>query len=234
MPDFAALTNIYTAPVGFAWPPLDRPKACASLLLAGFHMYRQLRAYLGFFVFAASISTLRAQESSEATSPASIEPTPVESATPAAESTKARARSEQPTRRDIQDSMTAEDFKAAGLDKLSSEELRHLNAWLQGDRQKVETKAAEKATQEATKKSASETHAKMDALLSRVDGTFTGITGNTIIKLEDGTVWKQANRDDRFRAQITDSPPVKVSHTSFGYKMRVVGTGEFYVDPVHK
>lgn len=130
--------------------------------------------------------------------------------------------------------MTAQEFKAAGLDKLSAEELRHLNAWLQGDRQKVETKAAEKATQEATKKTASEVRSTMDSLLSRVDGTFTGLTGTTIIKLEDGTVWKQANRDDRYRAQITERPPVKVTHTTFGYKMRVVGTGEFYVDPVRK
>ena len=77
-------------------------------------------------------------------------------------------------------------------------------------------------------------HAKMDAILSRVDGTFTGLTGHTIIKLEDGTTWKQANAGDRYRAQITDHPPVKVSHGTFGYKMRVVGTGEFYVDPVRK
>ena len=53
-----------------------------------------------------------------------------------------------------------------------------------------------------------------------------------IIKLEDGTVWKQANADDRFHASVTESPPVRVIHGTFGYKMRVVGTGEFYVDPV--
>ena len=148
------------------------------------------------------------------------------------------AREEKPSKerqssRVLQDMMTAEEFKAAGLEKLSEEELKNLNAWLQGYRRTTETKAAEKATAEVKAKVTSESRAKMDAILSRVDGTFTGLSGHTIIKLEDGTTWKQANADDRYRAQVTDHPPVKVSHGTFGYKMRVVGTGEFYVDPVH-
>jgi hypothetical protein len=132
----------------------------------------------------------------------------------------------------LQDMMTAEEFKAAGLDKLSDEELKNLNAWLQGYRQSTATKAAEKATTEATKKAAKESRGRLDQIVSRVDGTFTGLTGRTVIKLEDGTVWKQANADDRFRAQVTDHPPAAVMHGVFGYKMRVVGTPEFYVDPV--
>jgi DNA polymerase III gamma/tau subunit len=140
---------------------------------------------------------------------------------------------EEQSSRVLQDMMTAEDFKAAGLEKLSEEELKNLNAWLQGYRRTTETKAAEKATAEVKTKVAAESRAKMDSILSRVDGTFTGLTGHTIIKLEDGTTWKQANADDRYRAQVTDRPPVKVSRGTFGFKMRVVGTGEFYVDPVH-
>jgi|GEM_PF-1869978 len=134
----------------------------------------------------------------------------------------------------LQDMMTADEFKAAGLDKLSEEELKNLNAWLQGYRHSTATKAAEEATAEVTKKVAKESRAKMDKILSRVDGEFTGLTGNTVIKLEDGTVWKQANPGDRFHAQVTDHPPAAVMHGIFGYKMRVVGTGEFYVDPVRK
>jgi hypothetical protein len=135
--------------------------------------------------------------------------------------------------RDIQDTMTAEQFKAAGLDKLSQEELNSLNRWLQGYRQKVETKAAETATAEATKKAASESRTRMDVILSRVDDeNFTGTTGRSIIKLEDGTVWKQTNADDHFHAQITNRPPARVNHGTFGYKMHIVGVPEFYVDPV--
>src|SRR5207249_8668142 len=89
----------------------------------------------------------------------------------------------------IQDIMTPEEFKAAGLNKLSPDELQKLDAWLQGYRQVTEQTAEKKATAKAS----AESHAKMDLLVSRVDGTFNGLTGRTLIRLEDGTVWKQAN-----------------------------------------
>jgi hypothetical protein len=173
------------------------------------------------------------QEAVESASPENIEPKPIVEKSPEEKPSK-RAREEATEKavRDLQDSMTAEQFKAAGLDKLSPEELKNLNASLQGSRRAAEKKAAEKATAEVTKKMAAESRAKMDEILSRVDGAFSGVTGHTIIKLEDGTTWKQANVDDHYRAQVTDRPPVKVWRGPFGYKMRVVGTGEFYVDPV--
>ena len=128
----------------------------------------------------------------------------------------------------IQQAMTPGEFKAAGLNKLSPEELQKLNAWLQGYREVAE-KAAEK---KATARAATVERAKMDLLVSRVDGTFNGLTGRTLIRLEDGTVWKQANADDRYRPRITDHPAAAVIHGIFGYKMQIQGTQEFYVDPV--
>src|SRR6266705_84642 len=139
---------------------------------------------------------------------------------------KEQSSEREPSSKVLQDMMTAEEFKAAGLEKLSSEELKNLNAWLQGFREVAETKAAEKATAKAAKM------AKLEQTLSRVDGTFTGLTGRTIIKLQDGTVWKQANIDDRYRAQVTDHPAAFVSRGPFGWKMRIEGTPEFYVNPV--
>jgi hypothetical protein len=125
----------------------------------------------------------------------------------------------------IQQMMTPEEFKAAGLNKLSSEELQKLDAWLQGYREVTEKTAEKKATARASR-------TKLDLLVSRVDGSFEGLTGRTVIRLEDGTVWKQANADDRFRPRVTDHPAAVVIHGVFGYKMQVEGTGEFYVDPV--
>jgi hypothetical protein len=130
----------------------------------------------------------------------------------------------------IKEVMSPEEFKAAGLDKLSAEELQKLDAWLQGYRQVTEQAAEKKATAKAS----AESHAKMDLLVSRVDGTFNGLMGRTVIRLEDGTVWKQANADDRYRAKVTDHPAAAVIHGVFGYKMRIEGTQEFYVDPVRK
>jgi hypothetical protein len=125
----------------------------------------------------------------------------------------------------IQQMMTPEEFKAAGLNKLSQEELQKLNAWLQGYREVAEKTAEKKATARAER-------TKLDLLVSRVDGTFNGLTGRTVIRLEDGTAWKQANADDRFRPRITDHPAAAVIHGIFGYKMTIEGTGEFYVDPI--
>ena len=128
----------------------------------------------------------------------------------------------------VQDVMTPGEFKAAGLNKLSPEELQKLNAWLQGYREVAEKAAEKKATARAEKVE----HTKMDLLVSRVDGTFNGLTGRTVIRLEDGTVWKQANADDRYRPKVTDHPAAVVIHGVFGYKMQVEGTQEFYVDPI--
>ena len=125
----------------------------------------------------------------------------------------------------IQQMMTPEEFKAAGLDKLSPEELQKLDAWLQGYRQVAEQVAEKKATARAER-------TKMDLIVSRVDGSFLGLTGRTVIRLEDGTVWRQANADDRYRAKVTDHPAAAVIHGVFGYKMRIEGTQEFYVDPI--
>jgi hypothetical protein len=126
---------------------------------------------------------------------------------------------------DIQQIMTPEEFKAAGLNKLSPDELAKLNAWLQGYRQITEQAAEKKATARASR-------TKLDVLVSRVDGTFDGLTGRTIIRLEDGTVWKQANADDRFRPKNPDHPAAVVIHGVFGYQMHIEGTQAFYVDPV--
>jgi len=154
-----------------------------------------------------------------------------------------RAGSEKVSRRparSVQELMTPDEFKAAGLDKLSEDELQHLDAWLQGYRQTTEKRVSEQVEKKATeeiKKATEQAKARAPKLMvqrvvSRVDGTLTGLTGRTLIKLEDGTVWKQANHDDRYQPIVTDHPMVSVSHSAFGYKMRVEGMPEFYVNPV--
>jgi Skp family chaperone for outer membrane proteins len=193
-------------------------------------------------------NSAQSQEAVEQTTKPAEESSP--EATPEttpAKSIKKDATSEKPSR-SVEETMRPEEFKAAGLDKLSEDELQHLDAWLQGYRQAREKKAAEQekakaqeeiqkakkeATEEANRNSVS-ARTKLDSLVSRVDGTIEGIKGNTVIRLEDGTVWKQANRDDRYRASVPDHPAAVVLHTTFGYKMRIEGMPEFYVDPVVK
>jgi hypothetical protein len=149
----------------------------------------------------------------------------------------------------LQDSMTSDEFKKAGLDKLSPDELNALNQWMKGYRHQAETKAAEKATEQTKEQAKQEatTEAKQkfnrnwlstDRIFSRIDGEFHGMRRGgkkIIIRLEDGTVWKQVNNDtDQLEAKMTDHPPVMVTHSAVGYKMHVIGTGEFYVNPVRE
>lgn len=129
----------------------------------------------------------------------------------------------------IEKIMSPTEFKATGLDKLSSEELERLNAWLKGYRETT-IQVAEKA---AETKATREGHRKIDVIVSRVVGPFKGLTGNTIITLEDGTKWKQANKNDHIKGPGLENLGCAVFNAGlFGYKMRIQGTQEFYVDQV--
>ena len=123
----------------------------------------------------------------------------------------------------IKQAMSPEEFHRAGLEKLSDEELKNLDRWLQGDREKTAKQAAARTAK-----------TRMDVIVSRVNGSFGGLGGGTVIQLEDGTAWKQANSDDHYRGTSVDHPGAAVIHGIFGYKMRIEGVPEFYVDPVRK
>jgi hypothetical protein len=127
----------------------------------------------------------------------------------------------------IQQMMSPEEFKAAGLNKLSSEQLQKLNAWLQGYRE-----ATEKVTEKKTEKKLAKSYFHREPIVSRVDGSFAGLKGHTVIKLEDGSLWKQANLDDHWGPSPIDHPGAAVVWAGLGYKMRIQGVPEFYVNPV--
>ncbi|MBA3834077.1 MAG: hypothetical protein H0X34_19740 [Chthoniobacterales bacterium] len=119
----------------------------------------------------------------------------------------------------IRQAMTPEEFRAAGLEKLSPDELSRLDAWLQGDR--------EKAAQKATKRE------KLQLIVSRVDGVITSITPRQIIRLEDGSTWKVAKTDFQFHGRA-DHPAAAAYKSFFGWKMRIANVAEIYVVPVHR
>ena len=68
--------------------------------------------------------------------------------------------------------MTAADFKSGGLNNLSSEEMNHLNAWLQSF-----------AVRLATSVSTPEEPKTSDVIESQIAGDFNGWDGETIFKL---------------------------------------------------
>ncbi|HST29328.1 MAG TPA: hypothetical protein VLK27_00645 [Chthoniobacterales bacterium] len=196
---------------------------------------------LRFFIIAVAsslaIGSLLAQEAVETAKPASETSSAESPAKPAAKPAKS-----------LEETMRPEEFKAAGLEKLNEDELQHLDAYLQGYRQAAKKKADEQAQAKANeeiKKAKAEAktntddtsmggRSRMDSLVSRVDGNIEGIKGHTVIRLEDGTLWRQSSVDDHYKASIPDHPTAVVLHTVFGYKMRIEGMPEFYVDPVNK
>src|SRR3546814_19824686 len=90
--------------------------------------------------------------------------------------------------------MTAEQFKAAGLDKLSPEELANLNTWLDRTITTETAKAAEQASVQTKERVESENRGFFhfgsdDPIESRLTGTFAGFRTRNTYTLANGHQW---------------------------------------------
>jgi hypothetical protein len=129
----------------------------------------------------------------------------------------------------LQEQMTPEEFKAAGLNKLTPEELARLNSWIQGNREQAVTAAVKNTRKKAAEEAERD---KRSLIVSRYDGVWSGIGPGEIIQLEDGSKWKLANKDEHYQGHA-DHPAIAVWKAGFfGWKMRVSRIAEFYVNPV--
>lgn len=101
-----------------------------------------------------------------------------------------------PLTADVEQQMSAEEFKAAGLDKLSAQELAALNAWLQHKVVQETTKAVEVAKEEGRKEVKEKNRGFFDfgsaeAIESSIVGNFNGFSKGRKYTLENGQVWEQ-------------------------------------------
>ena len=118
--------------------------------------------------------------------------------------------------KDLQEMMSAEEFRAAGLDKLNKEELSRLNQWLinfvaHDSEQVVKSDENIKALQKIP-------------VRRRIAGPFRGWSGETVFTLDNGEIWKQ-RLPSRYAISL-ESPEVELFKNLFGfYEMRVVQTG---------
>lgn len=112
--------------------------------------------------------------------------------------------------------MSAEEFHAAGLDKLSAGELEHLDHWLlrflaYDSQQVVHADETIKALQKVP-------------VRHRIAGHFSGWDGDTVFTLDNGEVWKQ-RLSGRYAISL-ESPEVEIYKNVFGYyELKVVKTG---------
>jgi hypothetical protein len=118
----------------------------------------------------------------------------------------------------VEERMSQEQFHAAGLDKLSPQELKSLNDWLRGH-ETVTTKVVTPSGQPVFYPKDSE----RTVVESRIDGAFVGWFGHSVFKLENGQEWTQAESGS-FQSGKYDHPKVRV-------KPMLVGGWLMYVEP---
>lgn len=116
----------------------------------------------------------------------------------------------------IERQMTPEEFKAAGLDKLSPEELARLNTWLN---RTIGTETAKAAT-EAKKQVEDNTRGffnfgSTEPVVSRLSGEFRGFARGREYALDNGHVWKQIDEASLAGVRL-DRPQVRVTPSLIG------------------
>ncbi len=129
---------------------------------------------------------------------------------------------------DVEQLMSADEFKAAGLDKLSAQELAALNAWLQRKVGQETAKAVEVAKEEGRKEVAEKNRGFFDfgsteAIESNIVGEFKGFANGRKYTLQNGQVWEQVEPASLEGVRRTD-PKVTIKPGLFNnWFMRIDG-----------
>lgn len=116
----------------------------------------------------------------------------------------------------LQQRMTPEEFKAAGLDKLSPDELKNLDAWL-GGHGKVVTKVVDESGKPVFYPSSE----KAGPVKAHVQGEFAGFNGHSEFTLDNGQVWKQAD-STRLSCVTGTNPKIAIRRSLMGNWMASV------------
>jgi hypothetical protein len=107
----------------------------------------------------------------------------------------------------LEEQMSGKEFSAAGLEKLTPDELAALNKWIRG--RSLATLDAAHAVQGTAEDERGFEHKKISEMprtkiTSRLVGTFTGWDGQTTFRLENGMIWQQADKDKFYVKAIKD------------------------------
>ena len=116
----------------------------------------------------------------------------------------------------VEKQMSPEEFKAAGLDKLSPQELANLDAWLN---RTLDTETA-KASSNAKKKFEDENrgffHFNSDEpIVAHIVGEFHGFDAGKTYTLDNGQVWRQIDGASLVGVHKTD-PGVRLTPSMIG------------------
>ncbi|WP_430391197.1 hypothetical protein [Dyella sp. 20L07] len=116
----------------------------------------------------------------------------------------------------LQQRMSPEEFKAAGLDKLSPDELKNLDGWLSGHGKTV-TKVVDASGNPVFYQGKE----KVGPIQARVQGAFGGFSGHSEYTLDNGQVWKQADTS-RISCMTSNNPKLTIRRSLMGNWMAAV------------
>ena len=127
--------------------------------------------------------------------------------------------------------MSVEEFDAAGLARLSPEQLAALNRWLYGYVVREKETAVEEAMPSGERSFGMEHLTDQVARIFRnspeniessITGPFKGWNGNTVFRLDNGQVWRQSEPGTFYYP--TKDPRILIRKSRFGsYHLRVEG-----------
>lgn len=122
----------------------------------------------------------------------------------------------------LEERMSSDDFSAAGLERLSAEELARLNDWLRANW--PATAAASPYPAQADSRGLGDPVASRNAIVSRIKGEFTGWDSRTTFTLENGMVWEIAGSFTPLAIRPVQDPTVVIEPGLFGaWNLRVEG-----------
>ncbi len=127
----------------------------------------------------------------------------------------------------IQQQMTPEQFRAAGLDRLDAAQLANLNDWLNRTVDK-ETAKAVKISEDriSEKKRGFAGEADRAPVVARLQGPFTGFGNGRSYTLDNGQVWRQTDNATLYGVQL-DNPQIRIAPSLIGsaWYLQVDGYG---------
>lgn len=117
---------------------------------------------------------------------------------------------------DIRELMTAEEFAASGLGRLSNEEIDVINRWLM-------RRSGQAVAETAIPAPPAADDPDRYTIRSRIDGQFNGWNGPTRFPLKNGQLWE--TKSTRRYSYSAIDPEVEITRNWLGtYKMRIVDT----------
>jgi hypothetical protein len=116
---------------------------------------------------------------------------------------------------DLQQQMSADQFKAAGLDKLSADELSALNNWLQGKVEQATATVLEHAREEGRQEVIVKNRGFLafgsnEPIQAQLEGEFRGFSKGRQYTLDNGQIWEQTD-DTNVGGVRKQAPTVRIT-----------------------